>query len=219
VVEEIRRLKAGWGITSFRFQDDIFTLKLSRLREMTALLRGEGITYRCFGRVDQCSREMTDLLYEGGCRHIAFGVESGSQVILERMQKDQTVEDIRRGIANAKASGLMVRVYLMVGFPGETWETVQDTVDLMLECVPDEFTVYPLIPYPGTPLYQQPEAFGITAINSDFSQYFQVRRERGTGFVFQTPDLDEGIIADVRTYVIECLEPVITWAGDSKGFK
>lgn len=219
VVEEIRELKANWGITSFRFQDDIFTLNLPRLREMTAMLRNEGITYRCFGRVDRCSREVTDLLYEGGCRHIAFGVESGSQVILERMQKGQIVDDIRQGIANAEASGLMVRVYLMVGFPGETWETVQETVDMMLECAPDEFAVYPLIPYPGTPLYQRPEAFGITAINPDFSQYFQVRRGRGTGYVFRTRDLDEEMIADMRAYIIERLELAITWAGDSKGYK
>ncbi len=219
VVEEIRRLKADWGITSFRFQDDTFTLKPSRLQEMAAMLRNVGITYRCFGRVDRCSREVTDLLYKGGCRHVAFGVESGSPFILERMQKEQTVEDIRRGIANAKASGLMVRVYLMTGFPGETWETVQETVDLMLECTPDEFVVYPLIPYPGTPLYQQPEAFGITALNPDFSQYFQIRQGRGTGYVFQGCGLDEKIIADMRSYIIEHLEPVITWAGESKGFR
>jgi radical SAM superfamily enzyme YgiQ (UPF0313 family) len=219
VVEEIRRLKATWGITSFRFQDDIFTLNLPRLREMTAMLRSEGITYRCFGRVDRCSREMTDLLYEGGGRHIAFGVESGSPVILEWMRKGQTVDNIRQGIANAKASGLMVRVYLMVGFPGETWQTVQDTVDLMLECVPDEFAVYPLIPYPGTLLYQRPEAFGITAINPDFSQYFQIRQGRGTGYVFRTHNLDEEMIADMRTFVIERLEPAITWTGDSKAYK
>jgi anaerobic magnesium-protoporphyrin IX monomethyl ester cyclase len=219
VVEEIHTLRATWGITSFRFQDDIFTLNLPRLREMMALLSSEEITFRCFGRVDRCSREVTDLLYKGGCRHIAYGVESGSQVILERMQKDQTVDDIRKGIANAKTSGLTVRVYLMVGFPGETWETVRDTVDLMLQCEPDEFSVYPLIPYPGTPLFRQPESFGITAINSDFSRYFQVRRERGTGYVFRTHDLDEETIAHMRTYVIESLEPTITWAGDSKGFK
>jgi len=219
VVGEIRLLKANWGMTSFRFQDDIFTLNRRRLQEMTALLRDERITYRCFGRVDQCSREMTDLLHEGGCRHIAFGVESGSQVILDRMQKQQTVDDIRRGIANAKASGLIVRVYLIVGFPGETWETLQDTVDLLLECAPDEFAAYPLIPYPGTPIYQRPAAFDIRAINADFSQYFQVRRGRRAGYVFRTRDVDEEMIADMRAYVIERLEPVIRWAGDSKGYK
>lgn len=219
VAEEIRILKAVWGIGSFRFQDDIFTLNQPRLREMTAMLQDEGITYRCFGRVDRCSREVTDLLYKGGCRHIAFGVESGSQALLDRMKKDQTVDDIRKGIANAKASGLIVRVYLIIGFPGETWETVQDTVDLMLECGPGEFSVYPLIPYPGTPLYQQPEVFGIAAINPDFSKYFQVQRGRDTGYVLRTQTLDEETVAHMRAYVIKCLEPAIVWSGDSKGYR
>jgi radical SAM superfamily enzyme YgiQ (UPF0313 family) len=219
VIEEIRRLRARWGVTSFRFQDDIFTLNLPRLRAMTAMLRDEPITYRCFGRVDGCSREMADLLYQGGCRHIAFGVESGSPFILKQMGKGQTVDDIRRGIANAKAARLTVRVYLMVGFPGETWESVKATAELMLECGPDEFSVYPLIPYPGTPLFQQPEVFGITTLNPDFSQYFQVRRERGTGYVFRTRHLDETLVADMRAYLIQRLEPVVTWAGDSKGYR
>jgi anaerobic magnesium-protoporphyrin IX monomethyl ester cyclase len=219
VVQEIRSIKALWGVLSFRFQDDIFTLNLPRLREMTALLRDEEIAYRCFGRVDRCSEEVTNLLYEGGCRHISFGVESGSPIILERMQKGQTTYQIRQGIAAAKLAGLIVRAYLIVGFPGETWETVQESVDLMLECAPDEFSVYPLIPYPGTPLYEQPEMFGITAINPDFSQYFQVRRGRGTGYTFQTADLDEKIIADMRAYIIDSLEPSITWAGDSRGYR
>lgn len=219
VVQEIRLLKATWGVNSYRFQDDIFTLNVPRLREITAMLRNEAITYRCFGRADRCSPEVADLLYEGGCKHISFGVESGSPVILERMQKGQTIAQIRWGIANAKSAGLIVRIYLIVGFPGESWETVRETVDLMLECAPDEFSVYPLIPYPGTLVYEQPQMFGITAINPDLSQYFQVRRGRGTGYIFRTDALNEEIISDMRAYIIESLEPLITWAGDSREYK
>lgn len=219
VAAEIHQLRERYGITSFRFQDDIFTLSLPRLHTLTILLQKEQITYRCFGRVDQCSRPMAELLFTGGCRHIAFGVESGSPAILEKMHKKQTIGDIQRGIANAQAAGLTVRVYLIVGFPGETWQTVEETVNLMLECRPDEFSVYPLIPYPGTPLYEHPERYGITAISDDFSQYFQVRRGRGTGFVYRTPDLDEQAVADMRRYVIERLEPVLNWAGDSKLYR
>ncbi|MFT3890016.1 MAG: hypothetical protein QM730_00140 [Anaerolineales bacterium] len=104
----------------------------------------------------------------------------------------------------------------MVGFPGETWSSIQSTVDLMLECQPDEFSVYPLIPYPGTPIYQQPESFGITSINQDLSQYFQIRRARESGYVFRTEHLNEETIASMREYVIEQLESKIVWAGDSK---
>lgn len=219
VINEIRQLETRLNINSFRFQDDLFTFNLVRLRELAALLRAEQVTYRSFGRVDQCSQEVTDLLYNSGCRHIALGVESGSGIMLERMAKGQTVNDIRQGIAHARSSGMIVRVYLIVGFPGETWDTVRDTVELMLECKPDEFVVYPLIPYPGTPLYHRPERFGITAINPDFSQYFQVQAGRRTGYVFRTRDLDENRIAEMREWVIEQLEPTITWAGESRGFK
>jgi radical SAM superfamily enzyme YgiQ (UPF0313 family) len=219
VVEEIRQIKDRWDISAFRFQDDLFTVNLPRLRSMSALLRHEEIVYRCFGRVDLCSSEVADLLYQSGCRHIAFGVESGSDFILQRMQKGQTTVQIRRGIANAKAAGLMVRVYLIVGFPGETWQTVSETVNLMQECSPDEFSVYPLVPYPGTSIYQNPQAFGITAIDTDFSRYFQVRQGRESGFVFRTEDLTEQTMIDMRAYVIEQLEPKIAWAGNSLGFK
>lgn len=219
VVQEIQQLKTAWNITSFRFQDDLFTMNLPRLQEMTQMLKNEKIVYRCFGRVNLCDRGVAELLHAGGCQHIAFGVESGSELILEKMQKKQTVADIRRGIANAKDAGLIVRVYLMVGFPGETWDTIQQTVDLMLECLPHEFAVYPLIPYPGTRLYEHPEEFGITHINREFSQYFQVQRNREAGFVFKTHTLDPQVIAEMRDFVIHQLESEIVWAGQSKGFK
>jgi radical SAM superfamily enzyme YgiQ (UPF0313 family) len=162
---------------------------------------------------------MTDMLYESGCRHISFGVESGSPELLRKMQKGQTVYDIRAGIRNAKASGLIVRVFLLVGFPGETWETIGQTIDLMLECRPHEFSVYPLIPYPGTALYERPGDFGITHIDKDFRRYFQVSKNRRAGYVFRANGLDERQIADMRQHVIERLEPVVTWAGDSRCFK
>ena len=90
---------------------------------------------------------------------------------------------------------------------------------MMLECQPDEFSVYPLIPYPGTLIYRNPEAFGITEINPEFSRYFQIQRGRETGFVFRTPDLNEQIIRKMRAHVIAELESKITWAGNSLDFK
>jgi radical SAM superfamily enzyme YgiQ (UPF0313 family) len=162
---------------------------------------------------------MTDLLFEGGCRHIAFGVESGSQQILDAMRKRQTINEIRDGIKNAKASGLVVRVYLIVGFPGETWKTVQQTVDLMQELQPDEFIVYPLIPYPGTPIWERPQDFGITHIDRDYSKYVQVGRGRKTAFAIRTKEFDERQVEEFRRYMIEKLEATIQWAGTSVRFK
>ena len=219
VRDELFALRDRWGVTHFRFQDDTFTLNPARLRRLAELLRGSDLTYRCFGRLDRCTPEITDLLYESGARHIAFGVESGSDRILQRMRKGQTVADIRRGIRSAKASGLRVRVYIIVGFPGETADTLQDTVDLMHECQPDEFTVYPLIPYPGTSLYEDPAAFGITYIDPDFSKFFQAARARSSGFVFRTADLDQNRIRKMRNHVIESLAADAVWSGDSEEYR
>ena len=218
VAAEIRALKQQYGIVAFRFQDDTFTLDASRIEALAGLLRPESIRYRCFGRVGHCNQAVTDQLYASGCRHIAFGVESGSPQMLDVMMKGQTVDDIRSGIANAKASGLRVRVFLLVGFPGETWETVQATVELMLECLPHEFVVYPLIPYPGTALYLHPEWFGITHISKNFPDYFQVAKGRRSGYVFRTADLDEAKIESMRQHVISRLEAAIRWAGDSRKY-
>jgi radical SAM superfamily enzyme YgiQ (UPF0313 family) len=89
----------------------------------------------------------------------------------------------------------------------------------MRECRPDEFSVYPLIPYPGTDMYLHPEEFGITSINPDFSQYFQVQNGRKTGYVFRTSELNEGIIAEMRAFIIRQMEEFATWAGCSKSFR
>ena len=109
---------------------------------------------------------------------LAIDEETGVPVGLNYTERTEhapesgTVQTVSLDLTDVEGVPATLRVYLMVGFPGETWETVQETVDLVLACAPHEFVVYPLIPYPGTPLYHQPDVFGITAINPDFSQYF-----------------------------------------------
>jgi len=84
VVGEIEQMRNAYGDLAFRFQDDIFGANLSWLRLFTMLLKPLNVTYRAFVRANQCANgEFTDLLYEGGCRHVAIGVESGSDCILE----------------------------------------------------------------------------------------------------------------------------------------
>ena len=63
---------------------------------------------------------------------------------------------------------MKARSYVMVGFPGETQQTIQETIDLVTSCEWDEFAVYPVIAYPGTPLHDNPKSFGITYIDKNF---------------------------------------------------
>lgn len=220
VVGEIKQLQVANGDVAFRFTDDIFGARLSWLYSFTELLKPLGITYRAFVRANQCtSREFTDLLYEAGCRHVAIGIESGSDYLLKRMQKGQTRNDGIRAIKNAKDSGLVVRIYLIVGFPGETWDTVRETVDLVEKAQPDEFVVYPLIPYPGTPLYHHPELYGLKNIDTDFTHYFQIHGNKESQFVYDLETADREELQSMKDYVVTELEKMeISWARDSRGF-
>ncbi len=218
-VSEIVHLRNTYGITSLKIQDDIFTLHLDRIREISRLLAPLDIVYRCNSRVDLCTnREMLELLYASGCRHITFGVESGSSRMLKRMCKRHTITEVQTAIALAKEVGLVVRANLMVGFPGERWDTVQETIDLMRMCQPHEYVIGAFVPSPGTPPYHYPVSYGIIDLEADLSQYFLLRRNQETSYTFRTAELDPQVLAEMRAYMIRELSPSVAWAGTSEGF-
>lgn len=221
VIAEIREIKAR-GIDRIRFQDDVFTLDIDRVRKLAEALSREGIFYRCFSRVSTFTAQMAALLRASGCLHVSFGVESGSPVLLAEhaMNKHQTPRQIRAALEHARAADLRTRVYLMVGFPGETDDTIQETIELMKSTPWDEFAVYPLIAYPGTPLFEQPERFGIVQIRRDYGEYVQVGRDRRAGFTIRTATFDEAKVRVWRDAVIATLlADGRTWAGAAVGFR
>jgi len=220
VVGEIRSLLDKYGDIGIRFQDDLFASRISWLDEFTRLIKPLDIRYRAFVRTTQCCLDgFAEKLYEGGCRHIAMGIESGSDVILNNMQKGQTVEQCRQGIKKAKDAGLIVRIYLIVGFPGETWDTVNETLELVKETQPDEFVVYPLIPYPGTPMYYHPEQYGLYNINPDFTHYFQICGDGYSEFVYDLKDHDRVELTAMKKYLVDEFDKLkIAWARDSKNY-
>ncbi len=220
ILQEIWQLKQKYNITALRIQDDMFNHDIKRIKTLFPLLKGECIVYRCFARVNTMSAEMAILLKNSGCLHVSFGIESGSPMILKRMNKGQTVLQIRKGLQNAHDAGLKIRIFLIVGFPGETDETIRETLSLVKDCPWDEFSVYPVIPYPGTPLHDNPKNFGITYINKNYSEYLQIGKNLKAGFVFRTEEFDENTIREWRKLVInELLKQKRTWAGKSEYFR
>lgn len=224
VVAEIRRLKDRYGTRHFRFQDDIFTIHRRRVAELAPHLAREDIVYRCFARINTCADhpEVVRDLKASGCVHASFGVETGSPKLLAAaaMHKNQTPAQIVRALANAHEAGLRTRIFLMVGFPGETDETIDETLRLLKACPFDEFSVYPLIAYPGTPLHDRPGDFGITHIDANYADYLQIGRSMKAGFTIRTAAFDEHQVRRWRDRVRdELLADGRTWAGDSPKFK
>jgi anaerobic magnesium-protoporphyrin IX monomethyl ester cyclase len=215
VAKEIHYLHKSYGITNYRFQDDLFTFNRERIEAIAKL--SPDIRYRCFARADALSMEMCHTLISTGCYHVAVGIESGSKKILSAMCKNTTPEIMRQGLINAHAVGLHTRIYLIVGFPGETDETISETISFLDTMPFDEFLVYPAIPYPGTPLHQQPEKFGIVWKDPDYSKYIQVGKKRCAGYVLKTQDFGPENVKIWRDTLIDRLNSKgAKWYGETQ---
>lgn len=180
VYEQLKYLKKEYGIKAINFQDDIFTLNKSRFIEMMQLISKLDIKFRCMGRAGYDDEDTYRILAEAGCVQVCWGIESGSQHILDMMRKDVTVDDNYNVIQWARKYGISSRAFFILGFPGEHYETIQQTKYFIQHADPDQVFVSNFIPYPGTDVWRNYEDYGITYIDKDYSNYYQVSKD-GTG--------------------------------------
>ncbi len=157
VVEEIRSLRA-LGAEHLWFMDDIFGLKPGWLPEFADAIEREGLQmpFKCLSRADLLLRPgEIDALRRSGCETVWLGAESGSQGVLDAMEKGTTVEQIGEATKRLKAAGIGVAFFLQFGYPGETWDDIQRTLQLVRDCDPDDIGVSVSYPLPGTPFYER----------------------------------------------------------------
>lgn len=167
VIEEFRQIQA-LGISEVEIYDDTFTWSKKRLEDICRGLIAEGIDVKWAvrDRVKNARAELLELMYAAGCRRIHFGVESGSDPVLERMRKGITSRDARRAIELAKDAGMTVLAYFMFGNLGETLEDMRRTIDFAVELDPHYAQFSITIPYAGTEMYKEGLACG--RIKSDY---------------------------------------------------
>ena len=202
VLKEITYLQAQYTDRediSFRFKDDLFAVDPSWLKDFAK--RCPDIEYSCNIRSD-CKPEAIRYLAESGCKWACLGLESGSDKILRMMQKGTTVDKARKTIGLLKSYGISVLGWFIVGFPGETWNTINETLDFIHEIELDKVVVYPLIPYPGTDLWNNRAKYGLRITDEDFSHYFYIHGNYEAGFVYETDELSPSIIRKMRDYII-----------------
>ena len=162
ILEEIALLVKDFGVREIQLLDDTFTVAKKRFREFCELLSETDfrITWSCNSRVDSVDDELLKLMKATGCHSISYGIESGDEEMLERIKKRISLDQARTAIALTKKYGITCRASFMFGNPGETWETMQKTVQFALETMPD-FVVFNIIrPYPGTEVYEWACAMG-----------------------------------------------------------
>lgn len=157
VAAEMKWLKEQHRPDHLWFADDILGLKpgwiehwADRLREMDAI-----IPFKCLTRADLVTESAAAALASAGCRTVWIGAESGSQKILDAMEKGDTVQDIYTAARRLRAQGMAVGFFLQFGYPGETWEDIQLTLKMVRECLPDDIGISVSYPLPGTKFYER----------------------------------------------------------------
>jgi len=186
-VDEVKReldaIREIGGITTLTFIDDTFNVPKGRFKELLRLMIKEdyGFKWNCFYRCDFGDEEAIELMGKAGCEGVFLGVESGSDRLLQGMNKSARRHDYMKAVPLLKDAGISTYASLIIGFPGETLDTVQETIDFLEEAKPDFFRAQLWYADPITPVWNDRHKYGIN------------------GSAFSWSDASEGPAAPART--------------------
>ncbi len=154
IIDEIDILINKYDVGFIGFVDDNMMASEKRLLEFCSLLKAKNwdLTWGCHGRVTSAKPEILSKMAETGCVWIGYGIESGSQKILDLMNKKASVKQAKEAIKNTRASGIYPNTTFIFGYPGETVDTICESIEFKKEMEID-CTSFFATPYPGTDLY------------------------------------------------------------------
>ncbi len=155
VANELEFLNRKYNAQQFTFYDDAFTVDQTRAKGICDEIhkRNLKIAWDCETRVDMVSKDLLIDMKNAGCLAVWFGVEAGSERVLDAMGKGLTLTKTKNAFKMAKDAGLMTIASVILGFPDETPESAWETIKFVEEIKPDDVGYYIATPYPGTPMY------------------------------------------------------------------
>jgi anaerobic magnesium-protoporphyrin IX monomethyl ester cyclase len=154
IMEELWILKK-LGMNNIHMYADLFTVSREQVMGLCELMIKENINIKwtCNSRVDYVDEEVLNLMGKAGCRLISWGIESGNEQILRHARKGAYPDKAERALRWAKKAGIMNWGYFIIGLPGETEETIQDTIQFSKKLPLDIALFHVAAPYPGTPFF------------------------------------------------------------------
>lgn len=154
LLEEIQILY-DQGIHHIHMYSDLFTVNRDQVIELCRLLidKGPKITWTCNSRVDYVDEEMLNLMGQAGCNLISWGIESGSEMVLKKAHKGYRMEQAYNALRWAKKAGIKNWGYFIIGLPGETLDTIKETMVFSKKLPLDIALFHVAAPYPGTPFF------------------------------------------------------------------
>lgn len=157
VVDEMEQLQKQYQPDRLWFVDDVFTINHKWLREFTAevLRRNVAIPFEIITRADRMNAEVIALLKAAGCFRVWIGAESGSQNIIDAMDRRVDVQMVRDMIIQTKKAGIEAGTFIMLGYPGEKRSDIKETIHHLKASDPSFYTITVAYPITGTPLHQE----------------------------------------------------------------
>jgi anaerobic magnesium-protoporphyrin IX monomethyl ester cyclase len=201
VAEEMRQLKHEYNAEHLWFADDIFGLQAKWVLEFADAVEAldAAIPFKMQSRIDLMTPATTAALRRSGCAEVWMGVESGAQKILDAMEKGIRVEQVPKARENLRNNGIRACYFLQFGYPGETWEDIQCTVELLRDTRPDDIGVSVAYPLPGTKFFQQVQAqLGAKTNWSDSEDLSMMFRGAYTGEFYRA--LHDALHAEVDSW-------------------
>jgi len=160
IIAELEILHTRYGVTYFHFTDDEFVFKRSFILEFCEKIKELSkriniiITWGCAGRVNLMDESLVVTMKESGCTSIGYGIESGSQRMLDFIKKGVTVEQSKKAVRLTQKYLGWADCSFMIGYPGENEKTLKETVDFCRELDLTPAVIFFMTPYPGTELYE-----------------------------------------------------------------
>jgi len=180
VMEEINQCISEYGIREFRFSDELFTVNKNRTMEMMKFFSQKEIYWKCSTRPDSVDEEVLKSMKNAGCKEIAFGIESADKDVLLAMNKKNDLNNSIKAMEICDKIGINTRALMMINTPGETIKTADLNISF-LDKVPYTCASLSVFkPLPGSPVWKNPNNFGIDIINRDLDKcniYMWIRGE------------------------------------------
>jgi len=171
VADEIESILA-MGFTRINIADDLFTANKNRVRALCEEILNRNIRFdwSAFARVDTVNEETLRLMREAGCDAVSFGIESGNPEMLKRIRKGITLDQARQAVALCKKTGILAHASFMIGLPGESFQTMNDTLNFAKE-LKIEHGYHMLAPFPGTTVREHLEDYDLEILTDDWTRY------------------------------------------------
>jgi len=203
--QELSQIKS-LSFNAVHFWDDTFTIN-PNFQGILESLKSHNFVFRCNGNLRNDNKKSLQALVNAGCREYSVGIESGDQRMLKLMNKCTTVERNKQVLQWTKEVGLPVKAFIMVGYPGETWESVQNTINFIKETNPEYYTIFNFSPLPGSDTFANPELYNIKFRHHNWDEYFMCGKQNEGGCTIDTEFMMGEEIVEARKMLIAELPP------------